>query len=155
MLGLAVLPARALGPVLAVNYDAGEQVGWPRYVDQVASVWNALPGSQRATGLVLTQNYGEAGAIDRYGPDRGLPPAYSGHNGFAGWRVPIGQSGPVVLVGYADTGLRTRLFGSCQQQATLDNGVGLDNDEQGRPVWLCGAPPRPWAQVWPEVTHLD
>ena len=155
VLGLAVLPARALGPVLAVNYDAGEQVGWPRYVDQVASVWNALPGSQRATGLVLTQNYGEAGAIDRYGPDRGLPPAYSGHNGFAGWRVPIGQSGPVVLVGYADTGLRTRLFGSCQQQATLDNGVGLDNDEQGRPVWLCGAPPRPWAQVWPEVTHLD
>jgi 4-amino-4-deoxy-L-arabinose transferase-like glycosyltransferase len=154
VIGLAVLPARALPPVLAVNPDAGEQVAWPRYVDQVAAVWNALPGSQRATGLVLTENYGEAGAVDRFGPRRGLPPAYSGHNGYADWRQPIGSAGPVVLVGYADDAQRTRLFGSCQQQATLDNGLGLDTEEQGRPVWLCGAPPRPWAETWPDVRRL-
>jgi hypothetical protein len=154
VLGLSLLPARALGPVLPLNYDAGEQVAWPRYVDQVASVWNALPGSQRQTGLVLTANYGEAGAIDRYGPARGLPPAYSGHNGFAEWAVPIGQAGPVVVVGYADDTVRGRLFGACQQQATLDNGLGLDTEEQGTPVWLCGAPPRPWSETWPELRHL-
>ena len=155
VIGLPLLPARALGPVLPVNYDAGEQVGWPRYVDQVAAVWAGLSSSQRATGLVLADNYGEAGAIDRYGPARGLPPAYSGHNGLAEWRVPIGQAGPVLLVGYADDAVRSRLFGSCSQQATLDNGLGLDTDEQGQPVWVCGSPPRPWAQTWPEVRHLN
>jgi 4-amino-4-deoxy-L-arabinose transferase-like glycosyltransferase len=155
VIGLGVLPARALGPVLAVNPDAGEQVAWPRYVDQIAGVWNGLTSSQRVTGLVLTQNYGEAGAIDRYGPSRGLPPAYSGHNGFADWAVPLGQAGPVVVVGYADDTVRGRLFGSCQQQATLDNGLGLDTQEQGVPVWVCGQPPRPWAQTWDDVRHLD
>jgi len=154
VVGLAVLPARALPPVLAVNPDAGEQVAWPRYVDQVAAVWNQLPSSQRATGLVLTRNYGEAGAIDRYGPARGLPPAYSGHNSYADWRVPIGQAGPIVLVGYAQDAERGRLFGSCERRATLDNGLGLDTEEQGVPVWVCPSPPRPWAQLWPEVTHL-
>jgi 4-amino-4-deoxy-L-arabinose transferase-like glycosyltransferase len=155
VIGLAVLPARALGPVLAVNPDAGEQVAWPRYVDQIAAVWNRLPGSQRATGVLLTQNYGEAGAIDRYGPARGLPPAYSGHNGFAYWAQPFGQAGPVVVVGYADDSVRGRLFGACQQQATLDNGLGLDTQEQGVPVWVCGQPPRPWAETWQDVRHLS
>ena len=155
VVGLAVLPARALGPVLAVNPDAGEQVAWPRYVDQIAAVWNRLPGSQRATGLVLTQNYGEAGAIDRYGPERGLPPAYSGHNGFAEWAQPFGQAGPVVVVGYRDDSVRGRLFGACQQQATLDNGLGLDTEEQGVPVWVCGPPPRPWSETWVDVRHLS
>jgi len=155
VVGLAVLPARALGPVLAVNPDAGEQVAWPRYVDQIAAVWNRLPGSQRATGVVLTQNYGEAGAIDRYGPAVGLPPAYSGHNGFADWAQPFGQAAPVVVVGYADDSVRGRLFGACQQQATLDNGLGLDTQEQGVPVWVCGQPPRPWADTWEDVRHLS
>lgn len=155
VIGLAVLPARALPPVLAVNPDAGEQVAWPRYVDQIAGVWNSLPSSQRSTGLVLTRNYGEAGAVDRYGPARGLPPAHSGHNGYADWRVPIGQAGPVVLVGYPDAEERGRLFGSCERRATLDNGLGLDTEEQGVPVWVCAAPARPWAQLWPEITHLN
>jgi Dolichyl-phosphate-mannose-protein mannosyltransferase len=155
VIGLAVLPARALSPVLAVNPDAGEQVAWPRYVDQIAAVWNQLPSSQRATGLVLTQNYGEAGAIDRYGRSRGLPAAYSGHNGFADWAQPFGQAGPVVVVGYADDTERARLFGACQQRATLDNGLGLDTQEQGVPVWVCGQPPRPWSQTWDDVRHLD
>jgi hypothetical protein len=154
VVGLAVLPARALPPVLAINPDAGEQVAWPRYVDQVATVWNGLTSSQRNTGLVLTRNYGEAGAIDRFGPARGLPPAYSGHNGYADWRVPIGQAGPVVLVGYEDDAERGRLFGSCQRGATLDNGLGLDTEEQGTPVWVCAAPPKPWAELWPEITRL-
>jgi 4-amino-4-deoxy-L-arabinose transferase-like glycosyltransferase len=155
VVGLAVLPARALPPVLAVNPDAGEQVAWPRYVDQIAGVWNGLTSSQQTTGLVLTQNYGEAGAIDRFGPSRGLPKAYSGHNGFAEWAIPLGEANPVVLVGYADDTTRGRLFGSCQQQATLDNGLGLDTQEQGVPVWVCGAPPRAWADSWDDIRHLN
>ena len=155
VVGLAVLPARELGPVLAVNPDAGEQVAWPRYVDQIAGVWNGLTSSQRTTGLVLTRNYGEAGAIDKYGPAVGLPPAYSGHNGFADWAVPTGQAGPIVLVGYPDDAERGRLFGSCERKATLDNGLGLDTEEQGVPVWVCGQPARPWSETWDDVRHLN
>ena len=38
--------------------------------------------------------------------------------------------------------------------ATVNNGVGLNNDEQSLPVMLCtvnGA----WAALWPRLTHYD
>ncbi len=153
VVGLAVLPARALGPVLAVNPEAGEQVAWPRYVETVAGVWSQLSRSEQATGSLVTANYGQAGAIERYGPALGLPLPYSGHNGFPRWRQPSGTAGPVVVVGYGREQV-DRFFGSCQQRATLDNGLGLDTEEQGVAVWFCGSPVRPWAELWPEITRL-
>ena len=154
VVGLAVLPQRALAPVLAVNPDAGEQVGWPAFTDTVAGVWNGLSGADRDRGLILTANYGEAGAIFRYGPERGLPPAYSGHNGFGLWAVPTAKAGPIVLVGYANLQRRDALFRNCQQRATIDNGLGLDTEEQGVPVWVCAEPARSWFDIWPQVRHL-
>ncbi len=154
VVGLAVLPARALGPVLAVNPDAGEQLAWPGFVETVAGVWDGLSPSEQGLAVIVTQNYGQAGAIERYGPARGLPLPYSGHNGFARWRVPVGAAGPVVVVGYADADLRDRFFASCQQRATVDNGLDLDTEEQGTPIWVCAAPVKPWSQLWPELTHL-
>lgn len=35
--------------------------------------------------MIVTDNYGEAGAIDLLGRRSGLPRAYSGHNGYANW----------------------------------------------------------------------
>lgn len=36
----------------------------------------------------------------------------------------------------------------------VDNGVGLDNDEQGTPVWVCRDRRAPWAQLWSQMRHL-
>jgi hypothetical protein len=120
---------------------------------RVPEVRADLPAGE--TVAVLTANYGEAGAIERYGPARGLPPPYSGHNGFRSWRVPTGSAGPVLVVGYSDAERRDRLFRSCQRRATIDNGLGLDTEEQGVPVWMCSGPARAWYDLWPEIRHLD
>ncbi len=106
--------------------------------------------------MVLTQNYGEAGAIDRYGPGpRAAAGVQRAQRVRRLGRSRSAQAGPVVVVGYADDSVRGRLFGACQQQATLDNGLGLDTEEQGVPVWVCGQPPRPWAETWEDVRHLS
>ncbi len=77
---LSVLPARALHtvPLQKINYDLGEEIAWPKLVALVAREYHALPAAQRARTTILTGNYGEAGAIDRYGPGFGLPQVYSG-----------------------------------------------------------------------------
>jgi hypothetical protein len=36
----------------------------------------------------------------------------------------------------------------------VDNGVGLDNDEQGRPVWVLGDRRAGWSEIWPELRRL-
>ena len=52
-------------PQAAINYDGLATVGWPQLVRTVAEVRDTLPDGANAT--ILTGNYGEAGAIDRFG----------------------------------------------------------------------------------------
>ncbi|MFL5876186.1 MAG: ArnT family glycosyltransferase [Solirubrobacteraceae bacterium] len=64
----SLLSERDTGPVIALNPDLGETVGWPAFARTVAWVY---PHGTRAA--ILTRNCGEAGAIDRYGPASGCP----------------------------------------------------------------------------------
>ncbi|MEU4600428.1 glycosyltransferase family 39 protein [Nocardia sp. NPDC023988] len=145
---LPVLPIEAIpsSPVLAVNYDAGETIGWPRYVEQIAAA--RPPGAS-----ILTANYGGAGAIEHFGHEYGLPTPYSGHNAYWWWGPPPDSITVVLTVGID----RERLAGLCasiEPRGVLDNGLGIDNDEQGEPLFLCRNPIRPWSQVWPELRTL-
>ena len=155
VLMLPVLPVRALAvtPIVDINYDAGETVGWPTFVATVADVYAGLPPAERSQAVVVTQNYGEAGAIDRYGADLGLPKAFSGHNAYYDWGPPPDTGGPVVLVGFDEAFLRTA-FGDVTRAATLDNGVGVENEEQGTPVWIGRDQRGPWAEIWPTFRRV-
>lgn len=151
VLMLPVLPVRWLAstPIVDINYDAGETVGWPAFAATVAGVRDGLPADERVA--VLTRNYGQAGAVDRFLP--GLGPAHSGHNAYWDWGPPPDDATTVVVVGYTRDEL-LRWFGDVREAARVDNGVGLDNDEQGTPVWLARDRVAPWAQLWPQLRRL-
>lgn len=152
---LPVLPVGWLQhtPITAINYDAGETVGWPRFVQTVAGAYRALPDADRVRAVILTGNYGEAGAVDRYGPRLGLPAVYSGHNAYAEWGPPPPDSAPVLAVGIDQQQLR-ELFASVQAVARIDNGVQVDNEEQGRTVWLCRGQRSSWSDNWRALRRL-
>jgi 4-amino-4-deoxy-L-arabinose transferase-like glycosyltransferase len=156
-IALAVIPVADLHatPIPAVNEDAIESVGWPRFVATVARVWRRLPEAERTRAVIFTGNYGEAGAVDRFGRPLGLPRAYSGHNNFARWGIPPGSAGPVIVLGWERREYLQGSFVGCVESARIDNGVQLDNEEQGGPVWTCRAPAKPWAELWPELRHLS
>ena len=156
VLVLPVVPASALAstPVTDIYYDAGETVGWGAFTATVQRALAQVPPDHRAGLVVLTENYGEAGALDRARRQRAvLPPVYSGHNAYGLWGPPPG-SGPLLLVGYGAGERGAELFTGCRLLATVDNGLGLDNDEQGATVRLCDGPVGSWAAVWPGVRHL-
>jgi len=152
VLALPLLPPASLGPVLAMNKEPGEQVGWPEFVDTVARGWAAIPAADRDRAVIFTDNYGQAGAIEYYGPDRGLPQPYSGHMSYADWGPPpASRTGPVLLVGEVDQDR----FGTCHLVATHDSAI--DNDEQGTQLHLCTGPTQPWRNwrtLWPELRHF-
>jgi 4-amino-4-deoxy-L-arabinose transferase-like glycosyltransferase len=147
---LPVLPAKTLdGTVWAdINSDSLETIGWPHVVAQVRDVVANLPAGDRRTAVVVTQNYGEAGALEWYG---GTPPVYSGHNGFGDWGPPPATSRAVVYVGF-ERPPADQLTG-CRKAATLHTGV--DNEEDGNGVWICAGPAVSWARAWPHLVHLD
>jgi 4-amino-4-deoxy-L-arabinose transferase-like glycosyltransferase len=155
VLVLPVLPVGLLHrtPIVALNYDTGETIGWPRFAQTLAAAYDALPAEVRARTVVLTGNYGEAGAVDRYGQALGLPPAYSGHNGYGLWGPPPADRTAVLAVGVPEAQLR-ELFGTVRRVGRIDDGVRVDNDEQGRPVWFADGLRVPWSQAWPQLRHL-
>jgi hypothetical protein len=149
-IALPVLPARALHtvPLQKINYDLAESIGWPREVALVAREYHALPPAERARTTILTGNYGEAGALARYGAAEGLPTAYSGHNNFWLWGPPPAADTDAIVVN-VDPALLHREFAHVRQVAAFGNGLGVDDDEQGVPVYLATGLKTSWTQAWP------
>lgn len=151
---LPVLPARLVPAVNRIYREQGEQIGWPELADAAADGWSAVPAGLRSRAVIFVTNYGEAGALDRYGPRHGLPGAYSGHMSLADWGPPPDTSdGPVLLLhpdGYAAV---ERYFTGCRVVARADNGHGVPNEEQHTPVLLCSGTTRPWSALWPELRY--
>jgi hypothetical protein len=155
LISLPVLPPNALAVVNAINKEQGEQVGWPEFTSAVAAQWSAIPAEQRSRAVIFTSNYGEAGALARYGPRHGLPMPYSGHMSHADWGPPPDSAvGPVLLVYQKDNHLIERFFTGCRQVGRVDNGQGLDNGEQNAPIALCSGTTKPWAALWPSLRYF-
>ena len=95
---------------------------------------------------ILLQN--EAGALARYGAGQGLPTAYSGANNFWLWGPPPASATAALAVN-VDPALLRREFASVRQVATFSNGLGVDDDEQGAPVYLATGLKSSWAAAWP------
>ncbi|MFE3768088.1 glycosyltransferase family 39 protein [Streptomyces sp. CB02959] len=151
LLSLPVIPKSALRDFQVASMPL-ETVGWPRVVEQTEAAYRALPEAERARAVVLTENFGEAGALDRYG--HGLPPVYSGHNELHKWGPPPERADVVVAVGID----RARLdagFRSCTVVDHIDNRLGIDNPEQGVPITVCRGLKLPWSAQWPGYRHYN
>ena len=76
-----------------------DMFGWRELADEVARVFHELPEDERARAVVLGRNYGEAGAIDYFGPALGLPRAISPHNSYWLWGTGDWDGGVAILIG--------------------------------------------------------
>lgn len=148
---LPLVPLSQLGKsgLVGANYDLGETVAWPTYVHEIAAVY------QRAgpDAAILGSNYGEAGAVDRYGPADGLPKAYSPHNGFWWWGPPPSGASTVVTIGYPENYL-LRYFQRCTLGTRLDNHLDVNNDEQRAHVFVCNGIRGSWSTIWPRLKTI-
>ncbi len=147
---LPVLPALALHtvPVQKINYDLGEEIAWPKLVALVSREYRARPAAQRRHTTILTGNYGEAGAIDRYGPGFGLPGVYCGANNFWLWGPPPAADSAAIVVNM-DPAFLHREFRHVRLAATFRNGLGVSDDEQGAQVFVATGLRTSWAKAWP------
>ena len=81
--------------VLPQHY--ADMFGWPELADSVARVAATLPAEERARAIVVVNNYGEAGALERFGAGR-IPAVACQHNNWFYWPPPW-DGGTAILVG--------------------------------------------------------
>lgn len=151
MIALPIWPVGSEGWNIARRYhgEFAEQVGWPELVAQVATVYNALPPDERARTAIFANNYGEAGAIDRYGPQYGLPRAISTINSY--WARGVGDPPPITVIVLGDTAERNAdTPATCTRAGRVRIPDGVENEESGHPdIFVCRDFKVPISKMWP------
>jgi len=148
---LPIAPANSTwaAHAMKINGDFCEELGWPELVQTIAEIRDSLSAEERAQLGILTGNYGEAGAVNLYGAQFGLPRAISGVNSF--WQRGYGDPPPqtLIVVG-ADLDDLQGEFASCRLAADIWNRFGVENEEtRDHPnIFVCHTLRKPWPEFW-------
>jgi len=126
-----------------------DQFGWEEKVAAVAKVFDQLSPEEKQQCVIVTGNYGQAGAIDFYGPRYGLPNALSGHNSYYFWG-PGQRSGQIAIVlGIGREDLETA-YEDIQEAAVATCEYCLPY-ENNIPIYLCRKPKLTIQEAWPRI----
>ena len=129
-----------------------EMIGWQDMTKQVAEIYQSIPEPEKPGTVILAGNYGEAGALDLYGDEYGLPRVITGSNTM--WYRGYGDPEPetVIVVGF-ERGYAEQYFKSCQFSGTVKNSCNVKNEETTwhTGLYICREPRRPWSEMWQEM----
>ena len=122
-------------------------LGFEDRVRAVARVYRALPEGERAATAIFGAGYGNAAAVDYFGPRYGLPKAIGGHNSYWLWG-PRGYTGEVVItIGAAQCDLEG-VFEEVRLVEVVNSPYAQDRDVA---VHLCRRMKLPMSVLWPRV----
>ncbi len=136
----------------SVNDGVVEMVGWQDLTRQVADLYASLPADEKPRTAILAGNYGEAGALDLYGKEYGLPRVITGANSY--WYRGYGEPEPetVIVVGF-DGSYAGQFFRSCKYSGTVTNPYDVKNEESTHHtgLYVCREPRLPWSELWQKM----
>jgi hypothetical protein len=140
---------------LEMHDNFAEEIGWPELVETVAGIYTALPAAEKAQTGILAGNYGEAGALNLYGPAYGLPEAISGVNSY--WLRGYGDPPPqtLIVVGFSRD-QAAQLFARCDLAGHIANRYNVKNEEttEHPDIFICRELRQPWPQLWPRLRRF-
>jgi hypothetical protein len=125
-----------------------DMFGWPEMVATVARVYDSLPAGDRARCMIFGQNYGEAGAIDWFGPRYGLPKAVSAHQNYFYWG-PRNYDGSVAIVLNDDRETLSTIFNSVELAAHFEHPYSMPYEHFD--IWICRDPKVNFQELYPKI----
>ena len=134
-----------LGPLPQIFAD---QFGWEEMAAAVARVYNNLPPEVRAKTAIFGQNYGQAGAIDLFGPKYGLPRAISGHQNYFFWG-PRDYTGESMIILDDRPERLAQLFDHFEKVARVEHPYSMPY--QHFDVFYCRGLRGSLQELWPQI----
>jgi len=136
-----------LGPLPQLFAD---QFGWEEMTATVAKVYDSLPPEIRGRTAIFGQNYGQAGAIDLFGPKYGLPPAISAHQSYYLWG-PRDYTGESIIVMQGRQQDLERRCASVQKVAHVEHPYSMPYEHFD--VYWCRGLTQPLSELWPQLKN--
>ena len=132
-----------------IHDNFSEQIGWPELAQTVAGIYAKIPEADKARTAILAGNYGEAGAINLYGRQYGLPEVISGINTY--WWRGYGDPPPevVILVGFSRESAE-RFATQVELAGHITNHYDVLNEEtKDHPdIFICRGFKKSWPEFW-------
>lgn len=123
--------------------------GWEKFAALVDSVYCSLSPEEQAHCGIYGQNYMQAGAIDFYGRQYGLPHALSGHNSYWLWGRGEQLSEVMIVVAGSERDLK-EIFEDVEERGRfLDDYIQPIHNNL--PIYVARKPKVPFKAVWPKV----
>jgi hypothetical protein len=110
-----------------------DQFGWPEMVSEVAAIYNSLPPDERAKTGIWAGNYGEAGAINEFGPRYGLPRAWSRHQNHWYWGPPPQVFKNLIVIQWGIEDVRD----NCTSFQAFEHYQRFGMGEENTQMYLC------------------
>jgi hypothetical protein len=130
----------------------GDQFGWPELVQEVAEIYWSLPPEERERTGIYASNYGEAGAINHFGPALGLPTPICAHQNHWLWGPPDFDGDILIWLQWSRESLEP-ICCTVEQVGEHHHPWGMA--EENRPILLCRDPIMSAAEAWPELKHWN
>jgi hypothetical protein len=152
--------AQERNPLADLPQYYADMFGWEETVAKVAALYRTLTPEEQQHTAIYARNYGEAAAIDFFGPRYGLPRASSGHNNYWYWGPPPDDTQVILVFGRStdveDSLADLRSPGRCGE-ATFGDVTACDHCmpfENHRPLLVCRRPQFTLRQIWPDEKHF-
>jgi hypothetical protein len=126
-----------------------DRFGWEEMAASVAEVLRSLPEQEHGQVLLLAANYGEAGALELFGPRFGLPPVLSPHNTYYLWSAEHDDAPTYIAIGLPEEELR-RVFGEVTP-AGVHRCTWCMDYENDLPIYICRHTRTPFRDWWPTM----
>jgi hypothetical protein len=128
-----------------------DQFGWPEMAREVAAIYNSLPPTDRAQTGIFAGNYGEAGAINQFGPQYGLPRAWSRHQNHWYWGPPPQAYKNLIVIQWS----REDVQDNCTSFQAFEHYQRFGMEEENTPIYLCRGAQFDIQKIWWHYHHWN
>jgi hypothetical protein len=129
-----------------------DEFGWPEMVEKVARVYNSLSPEERARTAIFSNGWGEAAAVDFYGPRFGLPLAISKHNSYWIWG-PRDYDGSTMIILRSGGRDEPSLFESVESVGRVEHPYARRDEYFD--ILLCRGLKKNLKEVWPGLKEFN
>jgi hypothetical protein len=129
-----------------------DEFGWENMARVTAAAFDRLSPGDRARVVIFANNYGEAAAIDFYGPRLGLPRAVCPHQSYWLWGPRNAGRGVVLVLGSDGSGDREHF---ATVEAAGDVKSPYSRLDEHFTLWLCRGLNFDLRQNWPAMKRWN
>jgi hypothetical protein len=121
-----------------------DRIGWEEKITLVINAYNSLSEENKKQTIIAAGNYGQAGAVELFGKEYGLPPVACSHNNYYLWsKERVNGNILLQLDNEEDYDGLTQLFGKVEIYPGVFKSDFVSDHENNLVVFICRYPKIP------------